>query len=337
MGWIAGHHGKRRGPRNAALPAFVEVLETRGLLATVTVHVVNFAFNPDPVTIHVGDTVHWVWDTDNHSTTSVAGSAESWDSGVHNSGFTFDHTFRQAGSFVYYCTIHGADNGNGTASGMAGTIKVVGAAAPVSITVMPANPGIAPGSTEQFMAMGNFSDGTTQDITTPGDLGLGQLRGRHDLQCPGIAGPGDRRVRGDLHDHRDSRRRRRFDPVERDRDPGPPIPPSIGRFRSSGLKLQLKVDKTYHGYVSYFSEPNTTPQDFHAAINWGDNSKPDPGHVHGRGNGHYAIIGDHRYVHPGVFNVTVTIRDVQAERSPLTAWFASSPESWPPPIPGSAS
>jgi len=309
MGWIAGYHGEKQRPRKPSFPSFVEVLEKRELLATVTVHVVNFAFNPDPVTIQVGDTVHWVWDTDNHSTTSVAGSAESWDSGVHNSGFTFDHTFRQAGSFVYYCTIHGADNGNGTASGMAGTIKVVGGATPVSIMVMPANPSIAPGTTEQFMAMGNFTDGTTQDITSQvtwasansavatisnasGSQGLatGVSVGTSTITATlgGVVGSTLLNVAG---------------------TPPPPIPPSIGRFRSSGLKLQLKVDKTYHGYVSYFSEPHTRPQDFHAAINWGDNSKPDPGHVHGRGNGHYAIIGAHRYVHRGVFNVTVTIRD----------------------------
>jgi plastocyanin len=290
-------------------PIQVEVLEDRSLLATVTVHVVNFAFNPDPVTIHVGDTVHWVWDTDNHSTTSVAGSLETWDSGVHNSGFTFDHTFTRAGSFVYYCTIHGSDNGNGTASGMAGTIKVIGSATPASITVMPSNPAIAPGATEQFMAMGNFSDGTTQDITSqvtwasanssvatisnaPGSQGLATAlaAGTTTISATlnGVVGSAVLNVTG---------------------NPVPPLPPSIGRFKSSAVKIQAKVDKTYHGYVAYFSEPNTTPQDFHAAIDWGDHSKLNPGHIHGRGNGQYAIIGQHRYVRSGPFDVTVTIRD----------------------------
>jgi plastocyanin len=288
----------------------IEILETRALLATVTVHVVNFAFTPDPVTIHVGDTVHWVWDTDDHSTTSVAGSAEQWDSGVHNSGFTFDHTFTKAGSFVYYCVIHGHDNGNGTASGMAGTINVVGAATPASITVMPANPTIAPGATEQFMAMGSFPDGTTQDITSQvtwasanvavatisnasGSQGLatGVAAGTSTISASlgGVVGSTVLNVAGT--------------PAP------PPIPSSIGPFKSSGLKIQARVKKTYQGYVAYFSEPNTKPQDFHAAIDWGDKSKLNPGHIHARGNGHYAIIGNHRYVRPGVFQVTVTIRD----------------------------
>jgi hypothetical protein len=114
----------------------------------------------------VGDTVHWVWDTDDHSTTSVAGSVEQWDSGVHNTGFMFDHTFMNAGSFNYYCKIHGRDNGNGTASGMAGTINVLAPVTLTSIAVTPANPSIVAGTTQQFTAMGTFSDHTTQNITS---------------------------------------------------------------------------------------------------------------------------------------------------------------------------
>jgi plastocyanin len=313
MSWIPGLYAKRR-PRSDHVPAIIEKLETRSLLTTVTVHVVNFAFNPDPLTIHVGDTVHWVWDTDNHSTTSVAGSVESWDSGIHSTGFTFDHTFTHAATFVYYCVVHGSDNGNGTASGMAGKISVLGTATPVSIMVMPANPSIAPGTTEQFMAMGTLSDGTTQDLTSQvtwastnaavatvsnaaGSQGLATARASGNTTISaslgGIVGSSVLTVTG---------------------TPIPPLPPSIGHFKSKGLRLQAKVDKTYHGYVAYFTEPNTQPQDFHSAINWGDQSKIDPGHIHGRGNSQYSIIGQHRYVHPGVFHIMVTIRDAAGRK-----------------------
>lgn len=102
---------------------------------TVTVHIVNFDFTNTGVggshfdpTIMVGDTIHWQWDQGDHSTTSVAGSVEVWDSAVHVSPFTFDHTFSNAGDFSYYCSVHGADNGNGTASGMSGIIHVQAAA-----------------------------------------------------------------------------------------------------------------------------------------------------------------------------------------------------------------
>jgi plastocyanin len=53
-------------------------------------------FNP---TISLGDTIHWIWDSVNlapHSTTSAAGQAEVWDSGLHSPSFTYDHTFTQA-------------------------------------------------------------------------------------------------------------------------------------------------------------------------------------------------------------------------------------------------
>jgi plastocyanin len=82
-------------------------------MATQQVHIANMAFNPDPVAINVGDTVQWVWDESNHSTTADDGS---WDSGVQNQGFTYSHTFPTAGSFPYYCVIHGGPGGVGMSS-----------------------------------------------------------------------------------------------------------------------------------------------------------------------------------------------------------------------------
>ena len=91
----------------------------------------DFSLNPaggmieDPV-IQVGDTVRWIWEDEDHGTTTVAGIAEQWDSGMpHDIGFTFDHTFTHTGTFWYYCVMHGFDNGDGTAEGMAGTVTVV--------------------------------------------------------------------------------------------------------------------------------------------------------------------------------------------------------------------
>ncbi|HYX20704.1 MAG TPA: plastocyanin/azurin family copper-binding protein [Thermoanaerobaculia bacterium] len=61
-------------------------------------------------TIHVGDTVQWVWISGFHSTTSgtCAGACTpdgQWDSGA-GSGMTFTHTFTRAGSFPYFCLVH---------------------------------------------------------------------------------------------------------------------------------------------------------------------------------------------------------------------------------------
>jgi plastocyanin len=62
--------------------------------------------------ITVGTTVHWVFVASAHSTTSgpcpPCSGDGTWDSGVHTSGATFDHTFSTAGTFPYFCTVHGA-------------------------------------------------------------------------------------------------------------------------------------------------------------------------------------------------------------------------------------
>jgi trimeric autotransporter adhesin len=169
-GTRASGRRKRRRTRESRVnqPAsHVEYLEDRTLLSTVEVDVINFAFAPQNVTINVGDTIHWVWKAPDHSTTSVIGSAIPWDSGVSTQvGHTFDVTFDQAGTFNYYCKIHGFDNGNGTAGGMAGTITVQSAATLSSIEVTPANPSTPAGETQQFTATGVLSDNTTTDLTT---------------------------------------------------------------------------------------------------------------------------------------------------------------------------
>ncbi len=99
---------------------------------TIIVHILfhDFSINPlgqpieDPV-INIGDTIRWVWDDGFHTTQSVAGIPEQWDSGgPHPIGHTFEHTFTNVGVWHYYCLFHGFDLGNGTAGGMAGTITV---------------------------------------------------------------------------------------------------------------------------------------------------------------------------------------------------------------------
>jgi plastocyanin len=146
-------------------PALVEYLEDRTLLSTTEVDVINDSFSPNSVTINVGDVIHFVWKGSDHSTTSVSGSAVSWDSGVHNAGFTFDVTFNQSGTFNYYCKIHGFDNHNGTAGGMSGSIIVAAGATLSSIAVSPASPSVAAGLTEPFTATGTYSDNSTANIT----------------------------------------------------------------------------------------------------------------------------------------------------------------------------
>jgi plastocyanin len=86
------------------------------------------AYSPRTLTIAVGDTVHWVWAASNHSVTSgVPGMPDGTFCSPNDTncaggptssvGATYDHTFRTAGTFSYYCLIHGVD-------GMTGAVTV---------------------------------------------------------------------------------------------------------------------------------------------------------------------------------------------------------------------
>src|ERR1051325_7440480 len=107
--------------------------------ATRNVDVEPFAFNPSDVTISVNDEVIWTWVSDFHNTVSSSGL---WDSGVHNTGFTFTHTFTSAGTFPYSCTVHGFTGtvnvqGGNTAPAVAISSPTNGAsfAAPASVPI----------------------------------------------------------------------------------------------------------------------------------------------------------------------------------------------------------
>ena len=69
-------------------------------------------------TIEIGDTVKWVWNSNNHNVVSNNDANESFNSGnTQNNGATFLHTFTSEGVNNYVCTPH---SGN-----MFGTITVV--------------------------------------------------------------------------------------------------------------------------------------------------------------------------------------------------------------------
>jgi plastocyanin len=64
----------------------------------------NFAFDPASLTVAVGSTVTWTnRDSVGHTVTADDGS---FDSKTIANGDTFSHTFSQAGTFAYHCSIH---------------------------------------------------------------------------------------------------------------------------------------------------------------------------------------------------------------------------------------
>jgi plastocyanin len=66
----------------------------------------EFDFTPKTRTIAVGDKVVWRFNDEGHTTTSLRGQAESWDSRIKNQGQTFEKTFTKPGRFQYVCTPH---------------------------------------------------------------------------------------------------------------------------------------------------------------------------------------------------------------------------------------
>ncbi|MDJ0274184.1 MAG: plastocyanin/azurin family copper-binding protein [Aigarchaeota archaeon] len=65
-------------------------------------------FSPSRVTLNVGDTVEYVnEDTTPHTFTTMKGKAPaSFDSGPVEPGKSFRYTFRTAGEYNVYCTLH---------------------------------------------------------------------------------------------------------------------------------------------------------------------------------------------------------------------------------------
>lgn len=81
-------------------------------MTNATIHVTDAGFDPPVVTVRVGETVEWVFDAANHSTTSdpcmfPPGVPDvSWDSGVQFAGARFHYTATFPGTFPYYCKQH---------------------------------------------------------------------------------------------------------------------------------------------------------------------------------------------------------------------------------------
>jgi plastocyanin len=87
------------------------------IAASATVSAGDNFFSPASVTVAVGDTVSWRnTGQAQHSATANDGS---FDTGVFGPGQSRSHTFNSAGSFSYFCTVHGQSQ--------SGTVRVLAA------------------------------------------------------------------------------------------------------------------------------------------------------------------------------------------------------------------
>jgi len=88
-------------------------------------------FSPATITISAGQSVQFIWATGatNHNVSPASGNPTPIPSspglpGVQNAPFQFTAVFPSAGTFRYFCTIHGANPTPTTVTGMSGTITV---------------------------------------------------------------------------------------------------------------------------------------------------------------------------------------------------------------------
>jgi plastocyanin len=65
----------------------------------------GIAFEPAEVTVSAGDTVTWT-NNDSVGHDVTADSFSSGEPGAMGGGATFEHTFDEAGTFDYVCTVH---------------------------------------------------------------------------------------------------------------------------------------------------------------------------------------------------------------------------------------
>jgi plastocyanin len=80
---------------------------------TITVVMTNRAYDPQQVTLKVGDTVTWVnQDAPQHDVVANNGEFKSQ---LFDKGQSFSYTFTKAGTYPYHCSIH---------PGMTGTVIV---------------------------------------------------------------------------------------------------------------------------------------------------------------------------------------------------------------------
>lgn len=86
--------------------------------ATRTVAMRNIKFNPRNITIDRGDTV--TWENEDAERHNAIGEDNSFDTPVIDQGETSQHTFNNAGTIDYFCTLHANMEGTITVRGSGG-------------------------------------------------------------------------------------------------------------------------------------------------------------------------------------------------------------------------
>ncbi|MEP6950255.1 MAG: T9SS type A sorting domain-containing protein [Ginsengibacter sp.] len=92
------------------LPVLFCIIFLQSNARTWDVNVENFQFDPSTLNVVVGDVIHFIWVNGGHtaSSSSVPAGAATWDAPMNVLHTTFDYTVAIAGTYNYFCKIHGA-------------------------------------------------------------------------------------------------------------------------------------------------------------------------------------------------------------------------------------
>jgi len=137
--------------------------------ATTQVKIANYQYSPNPLNVHVGDTVTWTNEDDApHTVTSTSGPTKL-DSPQLSKGQSWTYTFPTAGTYMYYCTVH-PDMKAEVVVAMA-PLAQAPAAAPAASTAPgathPAQPGVATTTTRPGSPTTSPPQGTAAPAAVP--------------------------------------------------------------------------------------------------------------------------------------------------------------------------
>lgn len=197
MGRLKGRAGWNRVTVAAALGLLLASLVLLGpaptAAADVSVHIVNYAFVDQSVTVPVGTTV--VWTNDDFTVHTVTSDTGVWDSGSLQKGGTFSYTFKTAGTFPYHCIPHPYMTATitvtapgGTSGTSAASSAASGAFADPAFQQLWAKTDANPSGGSYVWGPGPFTGGLQEDYKeAPGGKRLVQYfdKARMELSAPG--------------------------------------------------------------------------------------------------------------------------------------------------------
>jgi plastocyanin len=105
--------------------------------SAVKVTISNYAFSPKSLTVSVGTTVTWTNEDSVPHTVTVTSGPVKFDSGLLQKGQSWSYTFRTAGSYSYYCSVH---------PDMTGSVAVTPVSTPTPTTAPTPSPTPSAGS-----------------------------------------------------------------------------------------------------------------------------------------------------------------------------------------------